>query len=282
MSGEDGLVTRWGKVPAWWLLHPRMDADRFCVMAAMATYADETGRCEPSQATLARHLRRSRPWVNGVVARLAADGFLEKTGRSRRNGGNTSCEYRLCMEPPVMTSDAVTGVTAPDAVQDSPRHRGDQSQAVVKQIQNSRLTARADQIGQSGPEIRGTTSGTVEEVPRDWRPSTEDLTRGHAICPEADLVGHATLFVHRCRAKGYRYTPGALGDAWLAWLIEDHGPGGRRSRSARTVPGTPEHTSLAQTSARISPRPQDRGERLDDRMSAWAAAASAPRVSGRV
>jgi hypothetical protein len=41
-------VTRWGRVFAWWLLHPEVDADRFCVMAAMATYADRDGVCDPS------------------------------------------------------------------------------------------------------------------------------------------------------------------------------------------------------------------------------------------
>ncbi len=80
-------TTRWGRVPAWWLLHPDVDADRFCVLA---TYADEHGVCVPSQVTLAQRLQRSRPWVNRVVAQLAAAGLLEKVQRSRGNGGTTS------------------------------------------------------------------------------------------------------------------------------------------------------------------------------------------------
>ena len=40
-----------------------VDADRLAVMAALCTYADEAGFCEPSQATLARRLSRSRPWA---------------------------------------------------------------------------------------------------------------------------------------------------------------------------------------------------------------------------
>ena len=110
-------TTRWGRVPAWWLLHPSVDADRFCVLAALATYADEHGVCVPSQATLAQHLRRSRPWVNRVVAQLAAAGFLEKTARSRGNGGTTSCLYRLRITPPDGTALDADAPFLPEAVQ---------------------------------------------------------------------------------------------------------------------------------------------------------------------
>lgn len=282
MNGRNGMVTRWGRVPAWWLLHPGMDADRFCVMAAMATYADEAGRCDPSQATLARHLRRSRPWVNGVVARLAAEGFLEKTGRSRRNGGNTSCEYRLRLEPPEAGVGTVIPVTPPDAMQDSPRHRGDQSQPVPEQSQ-TRPEPRA--ASEAPSPSREPARPAVTEVPQDWRPSEEELERGRGACPEADLLGHAALFVHRCRAKGYRYAPAALGDAWLAWLIEDHGPGGRRASQGNTsgAPGGVREGGAGPRPPWHAPRrPADRGERLEGRMSAWAAAAAAPRLAGRI
>ncbi len=282
MAEERGPVTRWGRVPAWWLLHPGMDADRFCVMAAMSTYADDQGRCDPSQATLARHLRRSRPWVNGVVARLAADGFLEKTGRSRRNGGNTSCEYRLRLEPPeamdtpLRTGETgVTGTTSPVATEDPPRRRGDQSQPVPEQIQ-TRPVARAPRAASGDPG-----KPAVEDVPADWKPDAPLLERGRAACPGADLAHHAALFVHRCRAKGYRYAPAALGDAWLAWLIEDHGPGGRRAGCGRAVAGASAASGPAlpmRLPARPG-RPVDRAERMEGRMSAWAAAAAAPRLN---
>lgn len=291
MTVENGMVTRWGKVPAWWLLHPGMDADRFCVMAAMATYADDQGRCDPSQATLARHLRRSRPWVNGVVARLAADGFLVKTGRARRNGGNTSCEYRLLLDPaeaPENLGAGVTTATPPDATRDSPRHRGDQSQPDPEQIQTTRPEAREPRCISD----RGRSSQTqpskpaVAEVPADWVPDADALNRGRAACPEADLEHHASLFVHRCRAKGYRYAPTALADAWLAWLIEDHGPGGRRSGSARSAASNGSAAGAAPFAGMTEPRAPrrggrmpDRSERLDDRMGAWAAAAAAPRMT---
>ena len=74
-----------GKVPAWWLMHPEIDADRFCVMASLATYACRDGVCDPSQATLARRLKRSRPWVNRVIAELSAAHLLRKVARFRAN-----------------------------------------------------------------------------------------------------------------------------------------------------------------------------------------------------
>ena len=64
---------RWGRIPAWWLEHPDLDADGFAVLAALATFADETGLCWPSQSTLAAKLKRSRPTINRILQRLAPD-----------------------------------------------------------------------------------------------------------------------------------------------------------------------------------------------------------------
>ena len=78
---------RWGRIPAWWLDHPEVDADALAVLATLATYADRSGRCWPSQTTLAMKLKRSRSWVGKIVARLSVTGILKIEDRWSASGG---------------------------------------------------------------------------------------------------------------------------------------------------------------------------------------------------
>jgi hypothetical protein len=236
-------VTRWGKVPAWWMMHEDMDADRFCIMSALATYSDEEGYCEPSQATLARRLKRSRPWVNRVIADLAEIGLLEKTARHRQNGGTTSCRYRLALLPP--TGDVE--VSPPVRREDSPRHGDDTNHGKSKQIQISRPERATDERTEAS------------EIDPAWQPSDEIRAQASALYPTADLEEHTALFVSKSVAKGYRYRPGMEGRVWLSWLIEH-----RRERDdGNGRPG--------------ASRPLRAGRAPDrtDRLAAWAAAAGA-------
>lgn len=260
-------TSRWGRVPAWWLLHPDVDADGFCVLAALATYADEHGVCVPSQATLALRLRRSRPWVNKVVGQLATAGLLEKTGRSRGNGGTTSCLYRLRMDQPDEVSrkeesafgpgssppapDA--GVTGPVQQADAPCQPRDTSQHLPEH--NKTLAPHAAALGRDD----------LIQVPSDWEPTEADIAEALRLCPGADLPTHTARFRARCLARGYRYRAGHLGAAWLAWLLEDHGETTRRSRGR--TPSSPAPTADHHGRSRPSPT---------QRYAAWAAAAAAP------
>lgn len=248
-----GAVTRWGKVPAWWLLHDGVDADRFCVLAALATYADGNGLCDPSQATLARHLKRSRPWVNRVVAQLAEEGFIEKTVRSRRNGGATSCLYRLRLEP---LGAAVTSVTPAVAEEDSPRHGPDRSQPELQQSQDTRFARIPERL----ITLR-TRKMAIDAVPPDWTPRNGEVTRALEQCPGADLDAHTARFVSRCRSRGYRYAPDVIGEAWLTWLLED-----RRRDASRPEPGSSLHAPRPRFASPVA--------RADERLAAWATSAS--------
>ena len=246
MKGEAGGTARWGRVPAWWLRHPAMDADRFAVLAALATFADDTGCCHPSQATLARWLRRSRPWVNRVVAELAAEGLIEKTVRARDNGGMTSCLYRL------MTHASDADVTGPVGGCDSPRQGGDRSQPSAEQNQNPMPHPQAR------PDCtENAVSEAVEEVAADWRPGAGMVSKAGLACPGVDLEAHTAHFVARCRAKGYRYAPARLDDAWFSWLLQDV----RRDTQRRRERPSPLRT------------PSERGEQ---RLAAWAISAGTP------
>ena len=202
-------MTRWGKVPAWWLMHPEIDADRFCVLSALATYADEDGMCFPSQATLALRLKRSRPWINRVVADLAAAGLLVKISRKRLNGGTTSCEYRLVLDQHA----AVVSLTPPVIGTDSPRHPSDENQLQSQQTQVKPTPAHLHR--------KPTFSSSRNSLRHDWEPSVAAREEALRLCPKADVKAHATKFALRCRAKGYNIEPGKEDDTWLSWLVED-------------------------------------------------------------
>ena len=257
-NASNNQIARWGKVHAWWLLHPMINADRFCILSALASYADERGLCHPSQATLARHLKRSRPWVNRIVRELTEVGLILKTSRTRSgNAGTTSCEYRLVDQRDAAGPDGTPVTVVTEAVHDmdSPCHPGDTNQHTTKHTIHARhATTNLDSDG--APEATEPTG-----VPAEWTPSDETTARAKALCPGMDLEAHAVMFASRSRSKGYRYTAGRIDDAWLSWLAEDRFKQGARDdggRSAGRDGGT-----------------RDAGER---RFMAWAAAASTPRV----
>jgi hypothetical protein len=275
---ELGKVTRWGKVPAWWLMHPEIDADRFAVLAALATYADENGFCEPSQGTLAKRLCRSRPWANRVVADLAAIGLLRKQTRARPNGGTTSCRYQLAQSPEQAEAFVAHGAAPEMAVvvrtraghrTDTPCQRDDTNHLDLEHIQNSRPDAPAAPAPAPTHEqdtLTSTSPDNVQGSPsREWLPSEETVAEALRLCPEADLDEHTARFVARCRAKGYRYA--SLEDAWLEWLLSD-----RRATRHETTTGSP----VAAFPSRRAERPTARAEHRFDRFEAWATSASAP------
>jgi hypothetical protein len=247
-------VTRWGRFRAWWLHHPGLDADHYGILAALATYADDNGYCEPSQATLARLVKRSRPWVNRVIGDLACAGILTKQVRSRGNGGNTSCRYRLADLPP---DSGVCPVTSPVPAHDSPCHVDDRNQHDSKHTQDARPAQAAAPVSEN-----------LHEIEAGWQPGNAIRDEALRVCPNADLESHTALFVSRSMAKGYRYRPGSEERAWLAWLIEDtrkHAVRlGSRSRTGGTGEGRYRKPETVQ----------------EDRLAAWGAAAAAPALSG--
>lgn len=233
--------------------------------------------------------------MNRVVAQLASGGFLEKVQRSRGNGGTTSCLYRLRMTPPEQQSlddtappDEAVGTFGTGALTSTAPRPARSARA--------RVPARAGDIGMTGPVMRadtpcqdadtshrqlehnntpaprapelnggGHTGGMDAEVPVDWEPSEAEMAEARRHCPDADLPAHTARFRARCRARGYRYRAGRLGDAWLAWLLEDHGVSPRRNGQGGVPSRPPAGRGLGSTPAPPALR-----------FAAWAAAAAAP------
>jgi hypothetical protein len=203
-------TTRWGRIPAWWLDHPDLDADGFAVLAALATFADEHGVCWPSQSTLAAKLKRSRPTINRILQGLADLGLLSIEHRHGRDGARLSCRYRLGF-----TRDP--GATAPV----EPRLNRDDSRPDAPCPTASQKHVQPEQNPDSHTGCERTERGYRDmcAVPQDWTPGTDDLAWAGIHHGDVDLVRHVQGFVLRCQAHGYRYRD--IGAAWRAWLIQD-------------------------------------------------------------
>jgi hypothetical protein len=254
---------RWGRAPAWWLQHPATNLDLVGVLCALCTYADKDGFCEPSQATIARQLKRSRPWVNRVIADLTELGFIEKEVRQRKhNNGTTSCRYRLLGEPR-HCNPHVIGVTEPVAAEDTPCHSDDTSHLHQEHKQTPPPVVReAEPIKShsSKGEQAAAAADQLTEIPDNWKPSEDTAKRASLLHPDIDLAVHATMFVHKCRAKNYRGILGRFDDLWLSWVATDRL---RDDKKAKTMP-----TGLNKPSAALRP-----AERAENRFDAWAMAA---------
>lgn len=264
-TGTTADSPRWGKIPAWWLDHPELDADGLAVLAALATHADRQGRCWPSQTTLAGKLKRSRSWVGKIVARLAATGILAVEDRWSATGGRLSCLYVLDFGDAPAGSGS--GATPAAVHRDAPAHRpGTPAAAGATPCHDGRQEQDPEQI----PDSRSARAQAGATVPPDWTPDADDLAWAQARFPGLDLAGHAERFVLRCQAHGYRYRDVAA--AWRAWLAEDAASGfGTGTGAGGAV------ARAASPSRRPAAGVPDPGARVD----AWMAAALAARNTPR-
>jgi biotin operon repressor len=240
---------RWGRIPAWWLDHPGLDADGFAILAALATFADDTGLCWPSQSTLAAKLKRSRPTINRIIQGLSDLGLVSVEHRRGRDGARLSCLYRLRFTPLDADTAAAVRPDSPTDRDDSATHipcpPASQEQVHSKQIPDSHASGEPMDM-----------QARAREVPDGWMPTADDLAWAKARHAEIDLGRHVEGFILRCRAHGYRYRD--VSSAWRAWLSQDAAVGKApmaASRSAFTPPARPSGSA-------------------EQRLGAWSAAAA--------
>lgn len=254
---------RWGRIPAWWLDHPDLDADGLAVLAALSTYADEAGVCWPSQATLAGKLKRSRPTVNRILGRLEALGLVTIEHRRSASGGRLSCRYRLALTVAgtvAGTAGDAAGMDIPDDSQaDSPCPSASHEQPEPEQIPDT-LQGRAGRDPAAARQV------AAQEVAEDWTPSDADRHWAASRFPGVDPDRHAERFVQQCRAHGYRYRN--VTAAWRCWLLQD------MARMERQ-PAEPSRNPSGRKN-RAAPRPAADAEQ---RLSAWASVAA--RLNGQ-
>lgn len=261
---------RWGRIPAWWLDQPGLDADGFAVLAALATFADEDGLCWPSQSTLAAKLKRSRPTINRIIQGLGDLGLIRVEHRRGRDGARLSCLYRLRFTPldeegaPAVATTAVTATPRPvpaadrdDSQTHTPCPPPSQEQVHFKQI--------PDSLAKGGRKA-------AREVPADWMPNADDLAWAAACHAGIDLGRHVEGFILRCQAHGYRYRD--ISAAWRAWLSQDAAAGkapvDRNRQSAALAP-----VASRQEAPRFARQAMPSGACATElRLGAWAAAAA--------
>nr|WP_204367224.1 helix-turn-helix domain-containing protein [Methylobacterium sp. B34] len=258
---------RWGRIPAWWLDHPGLEADGFAVLAALATFADEDGLCWPSQSTLAAKLKRSRPTINRIIQGLSDIGLVGVEHRRGRDGARLSCLYRLRFTPLDGVAERPgkpAGIPSPPALfrrptgmtrrHTSPVRRASQEQFKFKQIPDSLAP---------GERACGQPHEPARTVPEDWMPTTADLAWAKARHADIDLGRHVEGFILRCQAHGYRYRD--ISSAWRAWLTQD--------AAAGKAPMVRDHaaTTAFHPDARPASRPSGGAEQ---RLGAWSAAAA--------
>ena len=244
-------ASRWGRIPAWWLDHPDLDADGFAVLAALATFADEQGVCWPSQSTLAAKLKRSRPTINRILQRLDDIGLVGIEHRRGRDGSRLSCLYRLRVEREGVP--AAKGAVRPvrvedrdDSVVNAPCPPASQEQLQSEQIPDS-LASGGHEPAQEMPA----------EVPAGWMPNADDLAWAGSRFGTVDLGQHVEGFVLRCQAHGYRYRD--VSAAWRAWLVQDAAAG--KAPAMKTV--------SAATAAPTSGSGRTRENAAEQRVTAW-------------
>lgn len=249
MTENSTNPNRWGRIPAWWLDHPDLDADGLAVLAALSTYADEAGVCWPSQATLADKLKRSRPTVNRILGRLEALGLVSIEHRRSANGGRLSCRYRLALIVGNTVGEGAGVDSRADSPTDSPCSAASHEQPEPEQNPDT-LHRRADE-------------GIAEQVPQDWSPASDDRQWAVGRFPGVDVDAHAERFVQQCRAHGYRYRDPAA--AWRSWLLQDAGR--MAPQPAVTVRGSNGRTARRPAAA-------DAAINAEQRLSAWASVAA--------
>ena len=184
---------------------PDADADDIAVFVALARHTDAEGYCHPSQSTIAKRLRRSRPWVNARIARLATAGRIEKARRRQAKGGETSCRYRL----PAL---------APCQQDDTPCHQRDTNQDSHQEIKES--------LSGTGPvvipiEVDEAPAHPLILLPDDWRPSVADLAWAKGHRPDVPLASFTGKFIAKANAAGgLRRDPSVKWREWLSaeWM----------------------------------------------------------------
>lgn len=253
-SSPTDSTSRWGRIPAWWLDHPDLDADGFAILAALATFADEHGVCWPSQSTLAAKLKRSRPTINRILQRLDDIGLVRIEHRRGRDGSRLSCLYRLRVEqdgdraaqeaPRPAAAGDVHAEDRDDSVVNAPCPSASQKHLHSEQIPDSLATGGR---------------GQMSDVPADWMPSADDLAWARSRFGTVDLGRHVEGFVLRCQAHGYRYRD--ISAAWRAWLIQDAAAG-----KAPAVRSAAAGDSL---SSPASPPARSRESAAEQRVNAW-------------
>lgn len=201
-----------------WAFDQYLEPAKKVVLLALADYADDTGRCWPSQETLTKKTSLSIRTIRTHLHVLADFGLITVEERRRADGGRTSNVYVLQMTPRQILPGP------PATVDRAPRQTVAAIQEPSKEP-SSNLPS-GEPTGKRGSRL-----------PVGWMPSPGVAKAIRGECPDLDLTRE-----HRKFSDHWKAAPGAKGvkadwDAtWRNWM--------RRAcdfQNERHLPSSPAH-----------------------------------------
>ncbi|MDR3737173.1 MAG: helix-turn-helix domain-containing protein [Acidobacteriaceae bacterium] len=221
---------RFGLLPAAWVTRDDLGLDEIGVLACLSIYADRDGWCFPKQATLARHLKRSRPWIIKILNRLVDYGLIERFHQFSANGAQLACRYRLLRNQDPTPSCHDQDAPVPESKGEC--HPENTKQDQIQHINSLPRTSSkvTDSVTPSSSpaqlHLKSTTQTLTPPpsaktlVARTWQPTSDDLTWAQARYPRVALEYFTEKFINACHAKDYRYVDHS--SAWRLWLSEEN------------------------------------------------------------
>lgn len=211
------MSSSFARLPHCWFLNSEIGSAELSVLAVLSKYADNQGKCFPSQSTIASVLNKSRPWVNAVIQKLSDLEIVQIEYRSFEKGGNRSAVYFL-----------------PDLVcqlADTPCQPADTNYTNPNILNISSNTAISENQAGQGTEPTCQTEKPEETDISKWEPSAEDKT---FVIENTDLDPDklALLFKSAVQAKGYQYRSFSAG--YRAWALNPLGSVRHIKRNAGT------------------------------------------------
>ncbi|EPX84029.1 helix-turn-helix domain-containing protein [Salipiger mucosus] len=226
------MSTTFHRSPGWWYAHPETNGDHIIVLNALMLHADaKTFTCFPSQGRIGEMLKRSRAWVNKIIRELVEFGFIQKTHRTRKDRGMSSCEYRIVYHDPRVPDDDMGSKSSGNHdFSDAPTVTGDVNQDDTNKTQ--------------------TKNHTLSEISiEDWVPAPSTLETMTAASGKSIAERFVAKFRRKVAEKGYQYADFDV--AVLEWFEADQQRGLVTQNKTR-----PSRTDRNKRSTSPAPSPQ--------------------------
>jgi hypothetical protein len=234
--------------PVFWFGHPSVGPNELAVLMVLLAHSAPDGTCWPSQGRIAALLKRSRPWANAVLTRLAEAGLVMSIQRSLDKGGRTSCLYRLVGVDRSGSGQAKEEHDETCLSADTPCNAPDTNMSHTKPNDSHSGAWEGAEENVSRSQDEKGMGGQGDSVPSDWVPTAADAAWAKARCPNLDVLAFTETFVLTCRAKDYRYAD--ISAAWRRWLVE---PKGRLPLIRIAVASSPSSRSASRETERVKP-----------------------------
>jgi hypothetical protein len=174
------------------------------VLAALGTFSDRQGWCNPSQTTIAKRIGTARSWVNASIKRLVDAGYVQAVKQYKEGGAQGVSLYRVLMDlsAPDAVVDAsstaeflalvpVSNTDTPLSAKQTPRHlasvdaKRSQDTGGVSSTADTPLSAATDtpchlQQTQNIPIEHSQKNKRATRLPATWTPRVDEVEFGKA------------------------------------------------------------------------------------------------------